>query len=180
VLAPKSVELMREMLPHARRIGLLGDPSEPRWRLVKQALAVIAADAKLTTIEAETSSASTFDAAVARLIEQKVDVIFGISTTTWNLRERLMRLAAQAGVPVFGSGSEMADAGALFSCNTSLSMQLHRSTHLFDKVPRGTPPADIPVEQPTTFELVVNLHTARALGIVVPQMIPLCADRVIE
>ena len=73
-----------------------------------------------------------------------------------------------------------ADAGALFSCGSSHAGRLRRSAQLADKILKGTKPADIPVEQPTVFELVVNLKTAKALGIKIPQSILLRADRVIE
>jgi putative ABC transport system substrate-binding protein len=96
------------------------------------------------------------------------------------MRGRLIELASQMHLPVIGSTAIMADAGALFAYGTSLPDLLRRSALLVDKILKGAKPADIAVEQPTVFELVVNLKAAKALGITVPLSILVRADRVIK
>ena len=88
-------------------------------------------------------------------------------------------MANRQRVPVFG-GNPLAEAGALFTYGASIPAQLRRSAELVDRVLRGARPADIPVEQPTKFELVVNLIAAKALGIVIPQSVVLRADELIQ
>ena len=92
----------------------------------------------------------------------------------------MIGLANERRVPVFGHRAQLADAGAVLAYGASLDDQLRRSAHLVDKVLKGAKPADIPVEQPTLFEFVVNLKAAQALGIRVPPPVLLRADRVIE
>ena len=179
-LAPKRVELLREILPGAKYLGLLDDPTDPRSAIERNALAPVAMAHGLTIATAEASNPVEFDAAVAKLVGQGVDVIVTGTTIAANLRERLIQLANRGRVSVVGHASYMAQAGALFAYGASLADQLRRSALLVDKVLKGAKPADLPVEQPTLFELVVNLKAAKSLGITIPRSILLRADRVIE
>ena len=181
-LTPKRVELLREILPGIKRLGFLGDQSDPTTKLDRQALAPLVASMGLHFVFAETVNTADFDAAVARLLVERVEAIFpwGTGTLVFNLRPRLIALANQKHLPVVGHRAELADAGALFTFGASLADQLRRSALLVDKILKGAKPADLPVEQASLFELVLNLKTAKALGINVPRSILLRADRVIE
>jgi putative ABC transport system substrate-binding protein len=178
-LAPKRLELLHEMLPAAKRVGLLSDPTEPISPGDRTRLAHAATALDLTIVEVEMSSVGEVDAAVAKLIGQRVDVIYAASTIASNMRGRLIELASRKRLPVVGAGL-MLEAGALFAYTPSLADQLRRSAQLVDKVLKGAKPADLPVEQPTKFELVINLKTAKALGITIPQSLLLRADEVIQ
>ena len=178
-LAPKRLELLREMLPGAKRIGLLRDPTEPLSTTDRTRLALAATTLGLTVVVVEMSSAGELDAAVAKLIGQGVDVIFANAAIAENLRGRLIELANRRRVPVFG-GRRMAEAGGLFFYGASLRDQLRRSAQLVDKVLKGAKPADLPVEQATKFDLVINLKAAKALGIAIPPSILARADEVIQ
>ena len=135
----------------------------------------------LTIVVAGTSNPVEFDAAVIKLVGERVDAIFtAASTLTFSLRGRLIVLANRKHLPVIGHRPQMADDGALFAYGPSQAGQIRRSAHLVDKVLKGAKPADIPVEQPAEFELVVNMKTAKALGITIPPSILLRANRVIE
>jgi len=179
-LAPKLVEVLVQLLPNARRIGMLNEPADPRAAIDRAALEPLAAARGFKLVFAETASPSRFDADVAQLLAQRVDAILTGTAFVFNMRGRLLELTDRAGVPVAGHRSELADAGALFAYGASLGGQLRRSAHLVDKVLRGASPSEIPIEQPSVFELVLNLKTARALGIAVPRSLVLRADRVIE
>ena len=96
------------------------------------------------------------------------------------MRPRLIELASLKRLPVVGHRAQLADAGALFTFGASLADQLRRSAQLVDKILKGAKPGDLPVEQATLFELVINLKTAKTLGITVPRSVLLRADRVIE
>ena len=179
LLGLKRAELFLQILPRAKRFGLLGEPG----RMSKGEAASFAAGLAalgLSLVVAEAANPAELDAAVARLADQRVDGIFAETTLANNLRERVIELANARRLPVAGSLAQMSEAGALFSFGSSRAGNLRRSAQLVDKILKGAKPVDIPVEQPTVFELVVNLKTAKALGIRIPQAILLRADRVIE
>ena len=179
-LAPKRVQLLREILPGVKRIGFLADANNPLAKLDQQALAPIAASLGLTIIVAEATNSGDFDAAVGSLVATRVDAILVTSVLATNLRARMIELANQKRIPIIAAVARVADAGALFSYGASTPDYLRRSALPVDKILKGAKPADLPVEQPTLFELVLNLKTAKALGITIPRPVLLRADRVIE
>ncbi len=179
-LAPKRVELLREIMPRVRRLGVLADPGDPSSRTEYVALSALAPALGLIIVRADASNAAVLDAAIAQLLEQRPEAILTDSAFAFNVRERLIEAATRARLPVIGHRAQMADVGALFAYGALLADQLRRSAHLVDKVLKGAKPADLPVEQPVRFELVVNLRTAKALELKIPQSLLLRADRVIE
>lgn len=180
-LAPKRLQLLREILPKAKRIGDLIDPNDPISLSNQRVLEPLVASLGMTIIFAEASNPVEFEASVAKLLAARVDAIFaGGPAISFNLRARLIELTNQKRVPVIGAHSRMADAGALISYGFTLADHLRRSALLVDKILKGAKPADLPVEQPNVFELVVNLKAAKALGITIPQSVLISATRVIE
>jgi putative ABC transport system substrate-binding protein len=179
-LAPKRLELVRELMPEARRMGLVIDPTDTRAKVDLEVLAPIAKSLGMTLAVAEAASAPSFESSVRQLLDRKVDLLLQVSSLAFNLRGVMVDLAMARKVPVIGSRAALADSGALFSFGASLQDQLRRAAQFVDKILRGARPADLPVEQPNRFELVINLKTARALGIRIPQAVVLRADRVIE
>ena len=140
---------------------LLGDSSDPRLTYDRTALAPVVSALGLTLIVREASNPVEFDAAVDSLMEQRVDAIMAVTTISSNLRERLIELTSQRRVPVVAGLADVTEVGGLLSYSASIPDQLRRSAQLVDKVLKGAKPADLPVEQPTKFELVINLKTAR-------------------
>jgi putative ABC transport system substrate-binding protein len=179
-LAPKRVQLLREVLPRARRIGLLGTPTDPSDQASTQALMAVVNQFGLTLLRAEATTPAEFDAAVAQLIAQNADALMTESTLAFNLRDRLVELTNRRRLPVIAHRSQIAEAGALLAYGPSLDGQLRLAAQVVDKVLNGTHVGDIPVQQPNQFELVINLRTARNLGIELPASLRLRADRVIE
>jgi putative tryptophan/tyrosine transport system substrate-binding protein len=115
------------------------------------------------------------------LLAQRVEaIVIGGSVLAFNMRGRLVELANQKRIPVVATNAAFAEAGALLTYGASLGDLHRRSALVVDKILKGSRPADIAVEQPTLFPLVINLKAAKALGIVIPQSILLRADRVIE
>ena len=140
-----------------------------------------AATLGVTAIAAMAKGLGEFDGAIASLVKNRVEALL----VTQNLlfhdeRKRILELAASRRLPVSAARSEFADDGALMSYSALLSDQIRRSAQMVDKILKGAKPADIPVEMPTKFELVVNVKTAKTLGITIPGEILLQADRVIE
>ena len=179
-LAPKRLELLREILPAAKRIGLLGDSSDPRLKIDRTALEPVVSALGLTLIVREASNPAEFDAAVASLLEQHVDAIMAVTSISSNLRERLIELTSRRRVPVVSGLTPVAEVGGLLSYAASIPDQLRRSAQLVDKVLKGAKPADLAVEQPSRFELAINLRTARVLGLTVPPSLLQRADVVIQ
>ena len=179
-LAPKMVELLREVLPRFQRLGLISDTTDPRLKLDRAALAAVSQRLGFTVFVGEATNPDSLDAAIEQLVHQRVEAILTNSSLVFNLRDRLIELTRRDGVPVVGHRSEIADAGALMSYGAVLSDQLRRSARVADKILRGARPGDIPVEQPTMFEFVLNAKTARAFGIKIPPIALLRADRIIE
>ena len=179
LLGLKRAELFLQILPRAKSVGLLSEPGRISKDDATEFAAGLAA-LGLGLIVAEAGNPSELEAAVARLASQRVDGILVQGTLANNLRTRVVELANTKRLPVIAGLEQMAEAGGLFSYGASLAAQLRRSAQLVDKILKGAKPADIPVEQPTTFDLIINMKTARALGITIPQSILLRADRVIE
>ena len=176
-LAPKSLQLLREMLPKVRRVGLVGTAVDPRFAMDRAALQQLLGSGLQA---ASAQNPAELDAALQTLLKSGAEAIFTTSSLLYNQRERVVELAMAQRVPVVGHRGEMCDAGALFAYGPSLSAQIEASARVVDKILRGANPAQIPVQQPTTVELLVNQRTAIALGISVPRSILLRAERVIE
>ena len=176
----KRMQLLKEALPKVRRVGLLISPSTKReLQLVEQA-----AGQGVTVIPAvvhPSTGPEDIDAAFALFKEHRAEAVITAQVAVLvNQRKRIVDLANKQRIPVVGHRAEHVEVGALMSYNSSLLDQRRRAAQIADKVLKGAKPADIPVEQPTKFELVVNLKTAKALGITIAQSILLQADRVIE
>lgn len=179
-LAPKRVELWRQIRPNANRLGLIGDPDDANTRSDRAALAELAGSLGLDIVFAPIRGLADLAAALDLLVERQVDAALSQSSLIFNLRQPLLEQARRRHLPVIGPRAELAVDGALFSYGSSLAEQIRRSAHLVDKILKGAKPGEIPIEQPGTFELVVNLKTARALGITMPKAVLLQAARVIE
>lgn len=179
-LAPKGLEVLLQLLPGLRRLGLLGDPSDARLALDREALAAPLAARGIRLVVAGATHPEAFDTAVAELLEQRVEAILTNSSLSFNLRGRLVELLRGRRVVLVGHRSEMVQAGALLSYGAALHDQIRRAALVVDRVLRGARPQDIPVEQPTLFELALNRRTARALGITIPARLALQATQVIE
>jgi putative ABC transport system substrate-binding protein len=180
-LGGKRLQLHKQALPRITRVGVLVSPLSPagprEQKLIDQAGATLGV--KVTP--ALMKQANELDAAFAYLAKRQVEAVLSTTNTLLlNGRKRILDLAAKQRIPVVGHRNEFADDGALMSYGALTSDQFRRAAQLADKILKGTKPADIPVEQPTKFELVVNLKTAKALGITIPNAILLQAERVIE
>jgi putative tryptophan/tyrosine transport system substrate-binding protein len=180
-LMPKRLELLSEMVPESKVIALLVNPNnaaaEPTIRDVEEAAR--AKGVQLHILKASTES--EIDAAFATLVQgQARALVVSADSFFITRREQLVALAARYAVPAIHEWREWVSAGGLISYGPSLA-GLWRQVGIYaGKILKGAKPADLPVQQPTTFELVVNLKTAKALGLTVPPSILARADEVIE
>jgi putative ABC transport system substrate-binding protein len=180
-LAPKRLETLREALPGAKRVGLLFDARGVTSVAERNAYEKAAAALGLTLIAGGFADAREVESAIGALLGSRLDALIAAqSSTLLGERRRIVELAGAARVPVLGFRALYAEDGALVSFGTALAEQFRRAAELVDRILRGAKPADLPVEQLTKFELVINLKTAKALGLTIPQSMLLRADRVIE
>jgi putative ABC transport system substrate-binding protein len=179
-LAGKRLELLREVLPGVRRLAILADVGYPAAVLEMREAQATARTLGLEVITLEIRQAED----IAPALEARkgdVDALFvggGPLMTTNHLRINTLALAAQ--LPTISVLRENVEAGALMSYGPHFPTLFRRAADYVDKVLRGAKPAEIPVEQPTKFELVINLNTARALGLEIPPTLLARADEVIE
>jgi putative ABC transport system substrate-binding protein len=180
-MTPKRLELLTELVPQARVIALLVTPNEPRTEgLIRD----MQEAARVKGVQLQILKASTegeIDSAFAALVELHVDaLVLGPDSLFGSRREQLVALASRHAVPAISPWREMAAAGGLISYGPSIAA-LFRETGIYaGRILNGAKPADLPVQRPTTFELVINLKTAKALGLTVPPSILARADEVIE
>lgn len=180
-LSPKRLEMLKEVLPKAERIGLLFDPNDASSRLDRDTVEKVRVTIGLTFIDAPIGGAQELDAAITALLTQTPDAVVMLAgTLVFNLRHRVLPLLARAKTPLIAGNDVVAVEGALFSYGPSLRERLHRAAYYVNRLLRGAKTSELPVEQLSRLELVVNLKTAKDFGIKVPQSVLLRADRVIE
>jgi putative ABC transport system substrate-binding protein len=180
-LMPKRLELLIELVPQARVIALLVTPNDPRNADLMRDLPEVARPKGLQLHILKASSEGELDTAFTSLAEfQAGALIVGVDPFFFIQREQLVALAARHTVPAIYPWRDLVKAGGLISYGASITA-LHREAGIYvARILKGAKPADLPVQQPTTFELVVNLNTAKALGLTVPPSILARADEVIE
>jgi putative tryptophan/tyrosine transport system substrate-binding protein len=180
-LSPKRLELLSELVTQVGVIALVVNPNNSNTERIIGDMqeAARAKGVQLRVLKAV--SESEIDAAFASLVQLRAGaLVVGGDPFFESRRELLVALAARHGVPTIYQWRDFAEAGGLISYGSSLTA-IYRQVGIYaGKILKGAKPADLPVQQPTTFELVVNLKTAKALGLTVPQSIIARADEVIE
>jgi putative ABC transport system substrate-binding protein len=180
-LVPKRLELLSELLPQARKFALLVNPNngytEPMIRDVQEA----ARAKRLDLIILKASTESEIDSAYATINELHADaLVIGDDPFFVTRQGQLVGLASRYGVPASYQFREFAVAGGLVSYGPSLSAAIRQAGVYVGKIFKGAKPTDLPVVQPTQFELVINLTTAKILRLIVPPTLLARADEVVE
>jgi putative tryptophan/tyrosine transport system substrate-binding protein len=177
----KRVELLRELLPRLTRIACLFNLGNPvlllQWEEVQRAARSLGIQPQLLDVRRPEDLPRAFDAAAKEHAEALIVALDGL--TMANLRP-IAELAAKRQLPSIYSVREYADLGGLITYGWSDPHQYQRAATFVDKIFKGAKPADLPIEQPTKFELVINLKTAKAIGLTIPQTFLLRADQVIQ
>jgi putative tryptophan/tyrosine transport system substrate-binding protein len=177
----KLLELLREVIPKASRFVVLFDPSNAGKLLDLKVLQAAAQRSGLTLRLAEVRNPADINAAFAAMARERPDgVIVLQDAVSGSNRKEIVDSATNARLPTIYQVSDFVDLGGLLSYGVNMPRQFRRSAVYVDKILRGARPSDLPVEQPTAFELVINLKAAKALGVVIPQSTLLRADRVIQ
>jgi putative ABC transport system substrate-binding protein len=181
LLEPKRIGLLRELVPGIALLGILVN-RESRAS-VRQLQEIENASRKLgqSPFVALAENDTELDAAFGSLTERRVDAVLVAASAYFDTRrERIIRLAAQSRLPAIYHLREYAFSGGLISYGPRITDLYHQAGMYVGRILKGAKPADLPVLQPTRFELVINLKTANTLGIVVPNAVQLLADEVIE
>jgi putative tryptophan/tyrosine transport system substrate-binding protein len=180
-LPGKRLQLLQELTPGQQVIAVLMNPDTPftRLALTEAKTAAEAMHTRLEILEARTADqvSSRFEAAIRA---GATSLLVLEDPLTYSTRRHIAELAAQFRLPTIYGYKEFVEAGGLMSYGTDRRQLYRRAAEYVDKILKGAKPADLPVEQPTTFELVINLKTAQALGLTIPPMLLFQADEVIR
>jgi putative tryptophan/tyrosine transport system substrate-binding protein len=182
-LGGKRLELLKEAITKVTRVAVLYDPATPGTaREVKEDLPVAARALKLTVRPWEVRSADNFEKVFAGLTKERPDGLYvtGAGSVMRANRKRIADFALKSLLPSVYSSREGVDAGGLMYYGADLAESYRRVAYYVDRILKGTKPADLPVERPTKFEFVINLKTAKQIGITIPQSVLYRADKVIR
>ena len=178
---PKKLELTRELVPGIRQVGLLFEANDPGWLADAEAFRSIAAHARVTLHKYGVRNIEDIRTALIAIdkAQPKALIVWNSSLVVlhWDI---IRRFALAHRLPVISEGRNLAEAGALVTYSADFIDMYRRSAAYVDKIMKGIKPADLPIEQPNKFELIVNLKTAKLLGMSVPESILLRADEVIR
>jgi putative ABC transport system substrate-binding protein len=178
----KRIDLFHQLIPAATTIGLLTNPLNPVFNQAERRQVEAAARSLgLELFVADAKDQDDIDAVFPKLIAQGAPaIVIGSDSVFFNQRRQIAALAAQYAIPTIGGWSEYPAAGGLISYATNNSEAYRLSANYVGRILNGEKPADKPVQQVTKFELVINLKTAKALGLTIPDKLLALADAVIE
>jgi len=181
VLTGKRLEFLKEALPRISRVAVLWDPkapgSVPQWKGSQEP----AKELNLQLYSMEVSSVDNYDAAFKKAIEARNGAVWVTLNPLANSNQKLIaELAITNRLPSICARSDYAESGCLLSYGPSYSVEGRDGARFVDKIIKGAKPADLPVEQPTKFELVINLNTAKRIGVTIPPSVLNLADKVIQ
>ena len=180
-LGGKRLELLKVVAPKASRVAVLYNPADPSNVLVLKELQESSRALGLTLHPLAVRGPGEFEGAFAAMTREHAQALFvaaGVLTTEH--RKPLVGLAAKSRIPAMWGERQFVEAGGLMSYAVNFYDEIRRAATYVNKILKGTKPADLPVEQPTTFELVINLKTAKALGLTIPPSLLGRADEVIQ
>ncbi|MGY4325944.1 putative ABC transport system substrate-binding protein [Bradyrhizobium sp. LB7.2] len=177
----KRFELLKEALPDLSRLGILFNPDVVATRNRQTAIRGAAEALGLTIIPTEASGPDAFEQAFALMVRKRAQAfVMQGDTVLFNYRDQIADMAIENRLPAASLQREYAEAGFFLTYGASSEDYYRRSAAFVDRIFHGAKPADLPVEQPTKFELVINIKTAKALGLTVPPSLLVRADEVIE
>jgi putative tryptophan/tyrosine transport system substrate-binding protein len=180
-LAAKRLEILEEIAPHVSPLGMFWNDTNPSMVLSAHQSQDAAGKLGLTIQSIGVHDLIGFDSAFALVESDRVAALLTlIDPFTREYRQRIVDFAAQRHIPAIYDAREFVQSGGLISYGPSLLAMQQRVAEYVDKIFKGAKPGDLPVEQPTKFELVINLKAAKALGLTVPQSLLVAADEVIE
>ena len=180
-LTGKRLELLKEVFPGLARVAVLWNPNHPGQPRAYKEGQMAAQALNVTLISMEVRNREEIEKALAGTGKERLQALFELpDPLTFFNRELIVEFAAKHKLPAMYGFREYVDAGGLMSYGASFPDLVRRAAIYVDKILKGAKPADLPVEQPTKFELVINLKTARQIGVTIPQSVLYRADKVIK
>ena len=180
-LVDKQLQLLQEAVPGLARVGVLSNPANPSHASAVDTARDAARQLRLSLFVTEASGQTELASAFAAMLRHRAQALLVVQDSMFTLhRTQVAEHAAKSKLPSMYGLSASVEAGGLMSYGPNLSDQLRLAAGYVDKIFKGAKPADLPVDQPTRLELVVNARTARALGLTIPQALLLRADKVVE
>jgi putative ABC transport system substrate-binding protein len=180
-LGGKRLELLKEAVPKLTRVAVLYDPAVPAARQVKDDLPVAARALGLTIQPWEIRVAEDFEGVIAALNKERPEGLYASSSLVITANgKRIADFALKSRLPSMYASKEAVDAGGLIYYGADLADSYRRVAYFVDRILKGAKPADLPVEQPTKFELVINLKTAKQIGLTIPPEVLARANRLIK
>jgi ABC-type uncharacterized transport system substrate-binding protein len=180
-LTVKGLQIVNDAFPSATLIGALAEANHPLAQATMKALETEASNLGLRVHTSLARSQDEFEGTLSSFKQAGITTFIAWSSPlTWNGRVRLAELALKYGLAGVSSAREMAEAGLLMSYGPNYDDMFRRAADYVDKILRGADPADLPFEQASKYELLINLKTANALGLTVPPTLLVRADEVIE
>jgi putative ABC transport system substrate-binding protein len=177
----KRLELLKQTLPKASRVAVLVNPNDPSHAHVPGNIEPEARALGLQLQRLEASGPQAFDKAFSAMVQGRADaLLLPESAMLSENRRRIFELAMSKRLPTAAGGPHFAEAGSLLSYGANVRDICRRSAIFVDKILKGAKPADLPVERPSKFELVINLKTAKQIGLTIPQSVLYRADKVIK
>ena len=180
-LAGKRLEMLKQVLPHVSRVAVLLNKDNPAHPVAWKETLVAAATLGIDVRPFEVQGATTFEEAFGRMVKARVEALVLLEDALFGTeRAHLAALAAKTRLPTVYGQRNSVDDGGLMSYGPSITDAYRNAASFVDRILKGGKPGDLPIEQPTKFELVINLRTAKVLGLVIPQSLLLRADEVIQ
>jgi len=180
-MAPKRLQLLKQVIPSAVRVALLFNPNNAANLIFRDKIETAARDLGISLIQVEASSVPDLDTNLRGILNQRPDALIATADVFLNLQiPKIIEFLESNRIPAMFTAREYVLAGGLMSYGASFPDLFRRSATYVQKILQGTKPSDLPVEQPTKFELVINLKAAKALGVTIPYSLLAAADEVIE
>ena len=180
-LSAKRLELIRSLLPKASRVGVVFNDQNPSSRLSVTETEAAARPLGMIVLPRGAHSVAGLEAAFKELRDARADVVIVVANATYfSNRQRLAELAIKHRLPTVAGGRDYVEAGALIGYGPDFQDLFRRGAEYVDRILKGAKPADLPIERPSKFELVINTRTAKALGINVPSALTFRADYLVQ
>ena len=180
-ISPKLFEMLQSMVPKLSRLAVLMNPVNPSHTGVLKSVEAAAQQTSVKVLPVEARSAAEIEHAFSTIVQAKAGGLL-VPRDGFYIQQvgQIATLAAKHRLPSISGYRQYAESGGLMSYGQSTAESFHRAATYVDKIFKGAKPADLPIEQPTTFELYINGKTAKALGLTIPQSLRISADKVIE
>jgi putative ABC transport system substrate-binding protein len=180
-VAPKRLQILKQVIPSAVRVALLFNPNNASNVIYRDEIETAARDLGISLIQVKASSVPDLDTNLRSLLSQRPDALIATNDSFLYLQiPKIIEFLESNRIPAMFLGREYVLAGGLMSYSASLSDLFRRTATYVHKILQGSKPSDLPVEQPTKLELVINLKAAKALGVTIPYSLLAAADEVIE